>query len=100
MGPTYGMNISGTLSETGDVTSAERCQIISLVHYLAQEIFTQTAHSTQQLGEDGLSSNSSGDRIGTETHTMKTRSLNQLDLSEGRSLLVLGLLRKLLEAKP
>ena len=93
LGCTYGSSIIGTpLSVASDVTSAKHCQF-SLIHYSAQEGFTHTPHSGYH-SKEVVSSNAFSNQKQTETHTVKTRSL---DLSEGRSLLVLGLLRKLLE---
>ena len=97
LGRTYGSSISGTLSSVASnvASSAKHCRI-SLIYYSAQEGFTHISHSRYH-SKDVLSSTSFRDQEQTETHTMKIRSLDQLDLSEGRSLLVLGLLRKLLE---
>ena len=101
LGRTYGStsSIGGMQpSVASDVASSTEHNQVNLIHYsiVTQESFTHTAHSKYH-SKDALSSTSFKDQEQTETLTMKTRSLNQLDLSEGRSLLVLGLLRKLLE---
>ena len=99
LGHTYGSSISGTPSSAAsDVASFAKHYQISLIHYSTWEGFTHTAHSKCH-SKDVVSSNTFTRQEGTETHTAKTRTLNQLNLSEGRSLLVLGLLRKLLEAR-
>ena len=93
LGHTYGSNSSGTfLPIAGNDTFTERY----LIHlYSAQGDFSHST-CTQHHHKDVVSANSL--REETETCVTKTRSLTQLDLNEGRSLLVLGLLRKLLEA--
>ena len=99
LGRTYGsINISRTSSSvTSDVASSTKYCRVNLVHYSAQEGFIPTAQSKYHSKD--VSSTSFRDLEQTETRTVKTRTLDQLDLSEGRSLLVLGLLRKLLEAR-
>ena len=91
LGHTYGSNSSGTLPITGNDTFTKHY----LIHlYSVQGDFTHSTY-TQHHHKDVVSANSL--REETKTCVTKTRSLNQLDPTEGRSLLVLGLLRKLLE---
>lgn len=93
LGPTCGSSSSGASLIASDISSLSiKCCHVNLIHHSVQWSFTRTEHPS----EDVMSSNS---LIGTEICAMKTRSLNQLTLHEGRSLLVLGLLRKLLETR-
>ena len=97
LGRTYGSSISGTPSSVAsNVASSAKLYRINLIRYSTQEGFTHISHSRYH-SKDVVSSTSFRGQEQTETHTVKTRSLNHLDLSEGRSLLVLGLLRNLLE---
>ena len=76
----------------GDDTST-KCYLFNLIHHSTQGDFT---HSAYTYHEDIVSTKSS--RKGPETCATGITSLNQLDLNERWSLLVLRLMRKFLEA--
>ena len=89
LGPSYGSNSRGASSVAGEDTCTKRY----LIYHSTQGDLTHGAYTEHK---DVMSTKSS--RKGPETCATGTRSLNQLDLNEGWSLLVLGLMRKFLEA--
>ena len=89
LGPAYGSNSRGASSVAGEDT----CTKYYFIYHSTQGDFTHGAYTEHK---DVMSTKSS--RKGPETYATGTRSLNQLNLNEGWSLLVLGLTRNLLEA--